>query len=674
MGKKLLHITVVILIVVVFTLNLIILQGPPTTEDTPIIGEGNSRAGSPPVLRAGINSPHEITIDEDEFFELDLHTNIFRDPENEPIYSNMVGGGTDGHVSNSFLDAWIVDQRHLNIQPVRDIYTQGTPAIFKVSCTDLGGDIELQINITITQVNDTYQDMDEDATKTINLVSTTFASWPYTITACTINEAQLGEYKQTMESNDIILFIASIESSTTLKIVPGKDLIGTGWFNVSATDGTHSTTTEFHMTVNNVNDLPRWVSVQKTRPKADDEPRPIVDGANMELKVFEDSWQEYNVTAYDVDGDTMSYSSSMAETYDRFVIEPSTGLFEFSPIQEDIGYKTYEKHMFITLYCNDGQTTESIETQVEFIIYNINDQPVNNNFTLTYETLNWRTVTFTAMAGTDKDGDDLKYEWNFGDESGLVKTEERTIEHVYPDTYKGGTYNASMRVSDGHEGSYSSWIYQVVTVARPKVDDYEVNIDVNPKVTQEMEYLIDKADVVDEGIQGYATDDDDYMKALRTINLKGHISPIPKRLYVYEEVADGDYELMKDMDDEEIIIDSVVMGDWEVYVERNVSISPDTSTVFKYALASWTEYGYDIHYFQANYYKNLVTIDDPKSVSVDNNMEGSSDLDIEIESVQVTDRTESKQGPIHTVTRTIMISGTCDTSEIHRIIFYESEG
>ena len=119
---------------------------------------------------------------------------------------------------------------------------------------------------------------------------------------------------------------------------------------------------------------------------------------------------------------------------------------------------------------------------------------------MTYSTISWRTVTFTANPGYDKDGDDLEYEWNFGDESELVMGPELTIEHEYPDTYKGDTYNASMHVYDGHIGSYSEWIYQQVVVERPKVDDYTVNVDVNPKATIEMEFLLDVTQVTDEGI------------------------------------------------------------------------------------------------------------------------------------------------------------------------------
>ncbi len=652
----------VLLLVILISMNVSMFGAENAAQE-----DGFTRAGASPQLRAGVTDPYPVSILEDDTYYVDLHTQIFEDPESEPIICSL-DGAVEGKVSNQYIEAWIDSSRYLNINTKRNQVTS-SPTSITISCTDMTSSETCQFDISITGINDTSMAMDEDTDKTMNLPSTIFSAWPYTITSCTIDEAQLGVYEQKLTHNEDILFTAKIEGQTTLKIETIQDKIGVGAFNISATDGTHSTTTEVHLTVNNVNDIPKWNYMKQVKPR-EGNVKTIMPEAPIEFEMFENKWQEYIVVATDVDGDALTYSTNT--TNPRIKMLPD-GTFNFTPTQEDIGQKIYEKHMFITLYCTDGHTSDKIETEVEFVIYNTNDLPVNQNFSFVQTEIDPFNVTFTANKGYDQDGDDLSYIWSFGDKSDLFETSELSVVHKYPFTYQPTLYNASMQVKDAQD--FSEWVKQSLIVTRPFVEDEALIITKNTKQTTGLSFKIDQADILDTGIAAYS----DTMKVKRTFSLKGLVQPLPTKIYVYEEVSDDKYELMKGEDGKDIILEErrgIMVGDWFVDINDNVTLDRSeigTDKTFNFAIVAWTLYGYDIFFFGAHYSQDIISIDEPDSLGVAKNMEGSMDIDIELIDAQVNDRTEHVIGSVHKVTRSVMLSGSCD-SDVKKIIFYESEG
>lgn len=69
-------------------------------------------------------------------------------------------------------------------------------------------------------------------------------------------------------------------------------------------------------------------------------------------------------------------------------------------------------------------------------------------------------IALTSRGSSDPDGDDLTYEWNFGDGNPVSRTSNITATHVYTDD---GVYTATLRVDDGRGGTATDTA--LVTVA-----------------------------------------------------------------------------------------------------------------------------------------------------------------------------------------------------------------
>jgi hypothetical protein len=671
MGKKFFRNVAVILIVFLLSLNLYILtdigSSPLSVETDQVV----SRAGAPPELRPGVTSPYPVEIDEDARYEVDLHSVIFQDPESEPLLSTL-DEATQGLYSTSHFDAWIENTRHLYVQTKRNKVTSSVMS-FTVSCTDAQSSVQCVFDITIKDINDTSMEMDEDSTQTINLPSTVFSAWPYTITVCTIDEAQLGEYDQPLTSTKF-LFKAWIESNTVLKIQGYEDQIGLGAFNVSATDGTHSTKTEIHVTVNNVNDLPKWSHFLQEKPRKGD-PKTIKEDVSVEYDVLEDTWQEYIVVATDVDGDTLIYEMDCDS--DNIKLDKNTGRFNFTPTQEDIGLKTYEKQLSVKFICNDGISTENIETYLVFTIFNLNDAPENLGFTYEPWESDPNNITFTANPGSDKDGDDLTYIWVFGDGTDPISTTELTIEHAYPFVHKTENFTVTMQVYDSQ--AYSEWRSQSITIVRTTVEITTLSVSEGMKATLDLDLEMSEVSVHDYGIEASR------FKGNRTIRIEGTAHGSTQKAYIYQSLGELDvdkdqfvfesFKLMKDQYGNDAILDPI-LGDFDITVKKEfdeVSIDfVQNNLKFRYAIVVWSEYGYDITYVNAKYTYYAISKTRPQDFPIVNGMEGSEDLSVKITSATVLDKVKSKVQDMENVTRTITLKGTC-SSDVDVIFIYEKE-
>ena len=169
-----------------------------------------------------------------------------------------------------------------------------------------------------------------------------------------------------------------------------QDHVGVWWVNSTLTDAAGLTSKVVVVwTITDVNDPPR-------PPGSIDPPWYGV--------VREGHLVTFNFSAYDIDGDTLTWSDDCP----LFDIDPSTGVVSFTPEQEDVG----EHHITITI--SDGHS-DYVFYEFNIVIYNVNDLPVISNVAPLNGTSykEGETISFLASA-TDEDGDTLTLIWREG--------------------------------------------------------------------------------------------------------------------------------------------------------------------------------------------------------------------------------------------------------------------
>lgn len=626
-----------------------------------------SRMGDPPKVKDGVPNPYPIVIEEDSDITIDLHTQVFEEPNFEDMECTL-DDFSPGSDTPNYVNVWIEDERYLHVQGKRD--KVGTMKTFYVSCSDGDASGSCQFYVNLTDIPDYEVIMDEESTKTVDLKTSVFNTWGHTVIATSIDEAAYGEF------NTKLLKALIKEDDITLEIESKLDQVGIGAFNVSATDGSNVTKTEIHVTVNNVNDPPVWNYIQQTAPRMGtihyfSSNKPIV------YETFENKYQRYQITATDVDGDKLVFSSNCSNP--RFLLDEETGIFNFTPEQEDIMVGQYETFVqFWITATEDVGSPYSITVPINFTIYNINDQPINNDFSIDNSSEDVFNITFIANEGFDKDGDELIYVWNFGDGSDEFRTTEKTTFHKFPFSYTSANYTVALKVFD--EQLYSERREQIVSIIRPKIVHKTIPVYEGMKGTLDLEITWPKLNVDDDGVEA-----DLGFRSTRTTTIKGYCSSQAKNVYIYKSTGiylNSDWEF----DDFEPLIDSFgdqvilqpIGGDWDITITEDYTsetVDPEyieTNYMFRYAAVCWSPYGYDVSFRNASYTYEVFSKDDAADIVVEPDMEGSADLQVEITSVQVKDKYISKVQGKRDVKRTITITGTAG-SDVTEIWFFEKE-
>ncbi|MDR7090925.1 retention module-containing protein [Cellvibrio fibrivorans] len=228
---------------------------------------------------------------------------------------------------------------------------------------------------------------------------------------------------------------------------PNANYNGGDNFVVTISDGKGGTTTStITIGVNPVNDAP--VS------------------SDQNLSTPEDTPISGQVTATDIDGDTLGYAVSGQPTNGTVTLNPATGGFVYTPNANYNGSDSF----VVTISDGNGGTTTS---RVNIGVTPVNDAPVSNDQNLT-------TPEDTPLPGqvvaTDIEGDTLAYVVSGQPANGTVALDPVTGSFVYT---PGNNYNGSdsfvVTISDGNGGTTTSLINIGVT----PINDAPVSSDQN---------------------------------------------------------------------------------------------------------------------------------------------------------------------------------------------------
>jgi len=171
--------------------------------------------------------------------------------------------------------------------------------------------------------------------------------------------------------------------------------------------------------------------------------------SELPLDLLEDDEVSITVTAYDADGDAVTWTDDSS----LFNIERSTGVVNFTPEQSDVG-----THV-VMLTASDGKGGSTL-IRWEFTVTNVNDAPVIARL-LPESGKSYgegKAITFDAQA-TDEDGDQLTFIWKKGEK---VLGTGRNID---VDDLPVGRHTITLLVQDGKGGETTGTVQVEVTAS-----------------------------------------------------------------------------------------------------------------------------------------------------------------------------------------------------------------
>jgi hypothetical protein len=176
--------------------------------------------------------------------------------------------------------------------------------------------------------------------------------------------------------------------------------------------------------------------------------------------VPEDAPVNLTMAATDLDGDTMAWSDDT----DLFDIDPTTGQFEFTPTQDEVG------NQLITLTADDGHGGLTMMTW-DFVVTNVNDPPVIGTVSPESGTKysEGKAIPLSAQA-TDEDGDTLTFSWMRGNKL-LGTGRELEVKDLDP-----GKHTITLVVEDGNGGETTQDIKVEVTGAGMSVSTLTIGL------------------------------------------------------------------------------------------------------------------------------------------------------------------------------------------------------
>ena len=153
--------------------------------------------------------------------------------------------------------------------------------------------------------------------------------------------------------------------------------------------------------------------------------------------------------------DTLSFQTNMSEAIEgvfegsEYFLDESAGEFSFHPCEQSL-VGDHE----IAFWTSDGTARD--HSNITITVENVNDPPlVEEDFyyviidadPVTFGDNNL-TVCFSTPLVSDMDGDEISFEWDFGD--GSQKTSGRNVNYTYAEP---GDYTVSLEITDGMIGA-----------------------------------------------------------------------------------------------------------------------------------------------------------------------------------------------------------------------------
>jgi len=228
---------------------------------------------------------------------------------------------------------------------------------------------------------------------------------------------------------------------------PNPDYHGNDSFVVIIDDGQGGTTTStVNLVVTPVNDAP--------------------EASDLHLVTPEDTPIDGQISASDVDGDSLGFTLLTPPTNGSLVLDPVTGQFTYTPNQDYNGSDSF----VVTVDDGHGGTTTSTVT---IGVLPVNDAPVTSNIHLTTPE---DTPVSSQVVATDVDGDTLSYLISSQPAHGSVSLNPATGQFTYtPNASYNGGDSFVVTVSDGNGGTTTS----IVTIGVLPVNDAPVAANLN---------------------------------------------------------------------------------------------------------------------------------------------------------------------------------------------------
>ena len=211
---------------------------------------------------------------------------------------------------------------------------------------------------------------------------------------------------------------------------PNANYNGSDSFVVTISDGNGGTTTSLiTIGVTPVNDAPVASNLNLTTPE-----NVPVNG---------------QVSASDIDGDTLSFSVGGNPAHGTVTLNPATGSFTYTPNASYNGSDSFT----VTVSDGNGGTTTSV---VSIGVTPVNDPPVSSNLSLT---TNEDVPVNGAVVATDADGDALSYTVSGSPANGTVVLNGATGTFTYtPNSGYNGSDSFVVTISDGKGGTTTSTV------------------------------------------------------------------------------------------------------------------------------------------------------------------------------------------------------------------------
>ncbi|WP_338553544.1 Ig-like domain-containing protein [Paenibacillus sp. KS-LC4] len=321
--------------------------------------------------------------------------------------------------------------------------------VFKIEVSDgNGGTATSTISVTIVNVNaapttsDDTATTDEDTSTTGQVTATD--SDGDTLTYTVSQQAANGT--------------ATVDSATgEWEYAPNADYYGQDVFKIQVSDGNGGTATStITVTVTPVNDPPVTSDDTATTNK--------------------DENTTGQVTATDVEGDTLTYSVSQQAAHGTATVNSSTGAWEYAPNANYHGQDVFK------IEVSDGNGGTATST-ISVTIVNVNAAPTTSDDTATTDE---DTSTTGQVTATDADGDTLTYSVSQQGAHGTATVDSATGEWEYaPNADYNGQDVFKIQISDGNGGTATSTITVTVTPVNdpPTAADDSVTTDEDTAVT-----------------------------------------------------------------------------------------------------------------------------------------------------------------------------------------------
>nr|WP_324259575.1 retention module-containing protein [Cellvibrio fontiphilus] len=361
-------------------------------------------------------------------------------PEDTPINGQVVASDVDGD-SLGYLVSSPAASGTVTLDPATGAFTYTPNANFNgsdffiVTISDgNGGTTTSRINIGVTPVNDVPVSSDQ------NLTTPEDTPINGQVVASDVDGDSLGYLVSSPAASGTVTLDPATGAFT---YTPNANFNGSDFFIVTISDGNGGTTTSrINIGVTPVNDAPVANNLNLTTPE-----NTPVNG---------------QISASDVDGDSLSYVTQTSPSNGTVSINATTGAFVYTP---GAGYTGSDSFVIRISDGNGGTTTSVVTIGVTPVAPPANNAPVASDLALTTDE---DVPVNGAISASDSDGDSLSYTVSSAPASGVVVLNPATGTFTYtPNSNYSGNDSFVVTVSDGKGGTTTS----TVTIGVSPIND-----------------------------------------------------------------------------------------------------------------------------------------------------------------------------------------------------------